>query len=150
MICNTDIICVKSEIVRHEHSPKKHNTGFAKHSNKSLKKKLNVQILEFVLFWQSIHCEHLFVNFLCLLKCLLSGVEALKKVHLGKQLASNIIRQVSSQAPSKKLRDTLRQGVFSVETDETSDRSSTNQLSVAYYESQQLVCSLMQFFFCLF
>lgn len=56
--------------------------------------------------------------------------DALKRVCLGKQRTSNIICQVFGKHLLNELCAVLRERLFSIIIDETTDRSTTKQLSV--------------------
>ena len=71
-------------------------------------------------------CEPL----LDLLKARFPDETSLKKVKLGKQRASNIIRQVFGKCFLSEVCEVLRERMFSVIIDETTDRSTCKQMSV--------------------
>ncbi|XP_064082024.1 uncharacterized protein LOC135198424 [Macrobrachium nipponense] len=69
-------------------------------------------------------------NFLPFLRDLFPADEVLKKVTLGKQKATNIIRQVLGFHFLRENIEKLQQHRFSVVIDETTDKSTTSQLAI--------------------
>ena len=66
--------------------------------------------------------------------------DASKRVSLGKQRASNIVHQVFGKHLLQDLCKVLKERMFSVIIDETTDRSTTKQMSiiVQYWEGNKL------------
>lgn len=139
-ICNSDVTCGRSEITRHLASQRHKQLSLEFTKTKSLDKylsttpvektarKLEIQICAFL---SENHlpislCEPL----LDLLKAMFPDQISLKKVKLGKQRASNIIRQVFGKHFCTELSTTLSECLFSVIIDETTDRSTIKQMSV--------------------
>ncbi|XP_066945218.1 uncharacterized protein [Macrobrachium rosenbergii] len=140
-ICNLDITCGKSEIARHAASQKHKRFSLEISKTKSMStfvssaepiqrsaRRIELMVCAFL-------SEHHLAISLCkpfmdLLHAVFLGDIPLKKVKLGKQRASNIIRQVFGKVFARDLYEVLRQCLFSVIIDETTDRSSTKQLCI--------------------
>lgn len=140
-ICNSDISCSKSDIMGHACNQRHKNLSLQHASNKSLAsflisndpvdksaRKIELKICSFL-------AEHylpisLCEPFLLLLKNLFHENDALKRVHLGKQRASNVIRQVFGKHLLQELCEVLKERMFSVIIDETTDRNTTKQMSI--------------------
>ncbi|MFV0263274.1 MAG: hypothetical protein ACK5JN_12705, partial [Kluyvera sp.] len=71
--------------------------------------------------------------------------EGLKRVSLGKQRTSNIIRQVFGKHFSDELCASLRERTLSVITDETTDKSTKKQLCIParYFDENALKSSFL-------
>ena len=140
-ICNMDITCGKSEINRHmlsqrhrhfslEVSKTKSITSFVL-SNEPIEKSARKFELQLCAFLSEHHlpivlCEPLIE----LMNTMFPQDVCLKKVKLGKQRASNIIRQVFGKYFMSQVCEILRERMFSVIIDETTDRSTSKQMSV--------------------
>lgn len=151
-VCNVDITCGKSEIVRHSKSQRhlrlsrqSNDLQSLTHfviSNSPLEKRARMIELHLCSFL----AEHylpisLSDPLLALLRKLFPESEPLKKVSFGKQRTSNIIRQVFGQCFSEELCIKLREKPFSVIIDETTDRSTSKQLSImVQFYDKSLVC----------
>lgn len=147
-ICNADISCGKSEIMRHASSQRHKNLSMQQKQNKNLAsfvlendpiekaaRKIELKICSFL-------SEHYLSISLCepllmLLKSMFPDQTALKRVSLGKQRTSNIIRQVFGNHLVSDLCAVLRERMFAVIVDETTDRSTTKQMTIIcqYYEN---------------
>ena len=155
-ICNADITCGKSEITRHAKSQR--------HINFSLEHRKNSDIASYIISNDPIDlaarkielkiCAFLSKHYLpislcepfvLLLKSMFPNQDSLKKVCLGKQRASNIIRQVFGHYFLNSLSSVLRNRVFNLIVDETTDRSTKKQMSILaqYYDADdsELKCS---------
>lgn len=155
-ICNSDITCGKSEIKRHANSERHKQLSRQVNKTKSVAsyviandpieksaRKIEFKVCAFL-------SEHHLPISLCeplldLLKVIFPSEMALMKVRLGKQRASNIIRQVFGKHFSSELFTFLRGRLFSVVIDETTDRSTRKQLCVLaqYFEDGKLESSFV-------
>lgn len=155
-ICNSDITCSKSDIMRHAGSQRHKNLSLQQASNKSLAsflisndpldksaKKMELRLCAFLA--ENYLPISLIEPLLLLLKILFSDNNALKRVCLGKQRASNVIRQVFGKYLLQELCEVLKERMFSVIIDETTDRSTTKQMSiiVQYWDNNKMQNSFL-------
>lgn len=154
-ICNIDVTCGKSELIRHAKSQRhttlsrqataiKTLTHFTVSCSPLEKKARHIELKLFAFLAERYIPISLIDSLMPLLKHLFPESEPLKKVTLGKQRASNIIRQAFGQSFSEELSAKLRERPFSVIIDETTDKSTSKQLSImVQYYDKQFVCSFL-------
>lgn len=157
-ICGVDITCGKSELVRHSKSQRHRKLAQQHASLQSMttyvlsNDPVDRSARKFELMMCAFLSEHylpislsesLFDLFKTLFSCI--DNEGLKRVSLGKQRTSNIIRPVFGKHFSDELCTSLRERLFSVIIDETTDRSTTKQLCilVQYFDENSLRSSFL-------
>jgi hypothetical protein len=148
-VCKTRLSCAKTALVRHKDSSthkKQQKTVSSLHQSHptitsmfaSQTKPARIEIKLCVFIAENNLPISLTQDLVALLKSLFPSEGSLKNVKLGKQKATNVIRQVLGFYSIKEVITKLKANPFSLIIDETTDRSTKTQLAVlgTYFDEE--------------